>query len=204
MFNFALGSFRGLSAVILAHSSRGGALTAAGRALLVGGMAAASSAPAPAASGGIAAEDMAVPVVLVQGSAACTGPAFKRARMSVMTSGDDEEPAAVWQVCAAPASKCGRLGASWIDLPEPWASQIEVMFQSIKAIGEVWQVVSAFYALGPEALPKVTDSLSEVIFIHGGDIVMRCFASGTERAVRRLEYVYGARVGAVVLVEVVG
>ena len=43
----------------------------------------------------------------------------------------------------------------------------------------------------------------EVIFIHGGGIVMRCIACGTERAVRRLEYVYGAKVGAVVKVELV-
>ena len=168
-------------------------------------MAAASSASDLIVGGGISADVTEVPLVLlVEGSAACTGPAVKRARMSVMASGDDDEPTAVWQVCVAPATKCGRLGASWIDLPEPWASQTEVMFQGIKELGEVWQVVSALSALGPAALPKVTDSLSEVIFIHGGGIVMRCIASGTERAVRRLEYVYGAKVGTVVKVEVVG
>ena len=142
-------------------------------------------------------------VLLVEGSAACAGPAVKRARMSVMASGEDDEPAAVWQVCAAPATKCGRIGASWIDLPEPWASQVEIMFQGIKDLGAVWQVVSALLALGPAALPKVTDSRSEVTFVHGGGIVMRCVASGTERAVRRLEYVYGAKVGTVVPIEVV-
>jgi hypothetical protein len=83
------------------------------------------------------------------------------------------------------------------------------MFQGIQELGEVWQVVSALSALGPEALPKVIDggggatATREVIFIHGGGIVMRCIASGTERAVRRLEYVYGAKVGAVVKVELV-
>ena len=146
---------------------------------------------------------------LVHGSAVCIGPAFKRARMTVMTGGDDDELTAVWQVCAAPASKCGRLGAAWIDLPEPWASQVEIMFQGIQELGEVWQVVAALSALGPEALPKVIDggggatATREVTFIHGGGIVMRCIASGTERAVRRLEYVYGAKIGAVVKVELV-
>jgi hypothetical protein len=145
---------------------------------------------------------------LVYGSAAI-GPAIKRARFSVMVDSDDDVPKAVWQVCAAPASKCGRLGAAWIDLPEPWASHIEVMFQGVQEMGEVWRVVAALAALGPEALPKVTDggdgaaATREVIFIHGGGIVMRCIASGTERAMRRLEYVYGAKVGSVVKVEVV-
>jgi hypothetical protein len=41
-----------------------------------------------------------------------------------------------------------------------------------------------------------------VVFIHGGGIVMRCIASGTVRAVRRLECVSGAKVGAVVTVEI--
>jgi hypothetical protein len=137
------------------------------------------------------------------------GPAIKRARMSVMASGDDDEPTAVWQVCAAPPSKCGKLGAAWFDLPENWASQIEIMFQGIQALGDVGHVVSVLSVLGPEALPKVIDggggatATREVVFIHGGGIVMRCIASGTERAVRRLEYVYGARVGAVVKVELV-
>ena len=146
---------------------------------------------------------------LVNGAAVCMGPAIKRARMSVMASGDDDEPTAVWQVCAAPPSKCGKLGAAWIDLPGAWASQIEIMFQGIQELGEVWHVVSVLSALGPEALPKVIDggggatATREVVFIHGGGIVMRCIASGTERAVRRLEYVYGARVGAVVKVELV-
>ena len=173
-------------------------------------MAAGPSASSGFVDGGALAEATEVPLaLLVEGSAVCIGPAVKRARMSVMASGDDDEPTAVWQVCAAPATKCGRLGASWIDLPEPWASQIEIMFQGIKELGEVWQVVSALSALGPAALPKVIDggggatATREVIFIHGGGIVMRCIASGTERAVRRLEYVYGAKVGAVVKVELV-
>ena len=125
-----------------------------------------------------------------------------------MASGDGDEPTAVWQVCAAPPSKCGRHGAAWFDLPENWASQIEIMFQGLQALGGCGRVVSVLSGLGPEALPKVIDgggvtpATREVVFIHGGGIVMRSIASGTERAVRRLEYVYGAKVGAVVTVEI--
>ena len=104
----------------------------------------------------------------------------------------DIDQSFIWQVCLTPAA--GAYGASWADMTGEWLHKTEVMYQGTKDFGDIWEVCKA---LGPASWPRVVDPYTEVVISPDGSMVQRNLQSGTERAVRRLEYGYGNKEGKV-------
>ena len=121
----------------------------------------------------------------------------KRARIGLMLRADADEPGATWQVCIEPIAIGGRggsVGATWVDMLEPWAHKTEVVYQGTKDFGDIWQVCMA---LGPAAYPRISDAQTEVVFESDGGVWQVNRVTGTRRAVRRVVHTYGCQKGAV-------